>query len=397
MKKSISIIGGGSAAIAFAAYLDTEKFDLVLYEKNKALARKFLVAGDGGFNLTHGSSIEEIIKQYEPRGFLNDALLQFSNDDFRHWLKEIGIETYVGSSGRVFPIKSIKPIEVLQAILKVLENKGVQIQTGKQWTGWNEDNSLQLNDSESVKSDIVVYALGGGSWKVTGSDGSWLSLFESKNIPCIEFKAANCAFEIQWPKDFIAHHAGKALKNITISSSRKTCKGELSVTSFGLEGNAIYPLSSNIQSDLASIGHAQIFIDFKPMFSEEALLSKLENSKAKSINDKLKTDLALSNSAIQMVKNNLSKEAYGDYVSLSKTIKRLPLKIVSAAPIDEAISTTGGIALEAVDELFQLKEIPNHYCIGEMMDWNAPTGGYLLQGCFSMGVKLARHLNAREA
>ncbi len=392
MKKRISIIGGGSAAIAFAAHIDTNKFDVVLFEKNKAIARKFLVAGDGGFNLTHGSGINEMLKEYEPLGFLDEALCQFSNEDFRQWLKGIGIETYTGSSGRVFPIKPTKPIEVLQAIIKVLKKKGIQIQTGKQWTGWNLDNSIQLNGSESVQSNIVVYALGGSSWKVTGSDGSWLSLFNSKNIPNKEFKAANCAFKIQWPKEFATHHVGKALKNITLSSS-KTYTGELSITSFGLEGNAIYPLSTEIQTELSTIGEASVFIDFKPMFSYEALLSKLEKSKEKSISNKLKADLALSNTAIQMVKNHLSKEAYADYISLSKSIKRLPLKIIAAAPIDEAISTSGGIALEAIDENFQLKALPNHYCIGEMLDWTVPTGGYLLQGCFSMGVKLASHLN----
>jgi len=395
LKKRISLIGGGSAAIAFAAHIDTEKFDVVLYEKNKAVARKFLVAGDGGFNLTHGRDIHEMLKHYEPLGFLDMALSQFSNEDFRQWLKEIGIDTYVGSSNRVFPIKSIKPIEVLQAILNVLKNKGIQIHTGKQWTGWNSNNSLQLNGSESAHSDIVVYALGGSSWKVTGSDGSWLDLFKSKNIKTNPFNASNCAFKIQWPKEFATHHAGKALKNIKLSS-RKTCTGELSITSFGLEGNAIYPLSTEIQTELANIGEATVFIDFKPMFSEEVLFRKLEESKSKSITDKLKTDLALSNTAIQMIKNHLSKETYADYASLSKTIKRLPLKILAAAPIDEAISTTGGIALEAIDEHFQIKEMPNHYCIGEMLDWNAPTGGYLLQGCFSMGVKLARHLNTQE-
>ncbi len=397
MKKQICILGGGAAALALASYIDVSKYEVHIYEKNKALARKFLVAGDGGFNLTHGSSIQDIIKQYEPQGFLDDALHQFSNDDFRAWLKETGIETYVGSSGRVFPIKSIKPIEVLQAILKTLKNKGIEIHLGMHWTGWNKDNLLQLNGSDSLKSDIVVFSLGGSSWKVTGSDGTWLEHFKSKNIQNIDFKASNCAFKIAWPSEFIMHHAGKALKNITLRCSSKTFTGELSITTFGLEGNAIYPLSSEIQTELATSGEATIFIDFKPMFSEEALLSKLEKSKEKSISNKLKTDLNLSNTAIQMIKNHLSKEVYSDYASLSKTIKQLPFKILAAAPIDEAISTTGGISLDAVDENFQLKQMPNHYCIGEMLDWNAPTGGYLLQGCFSMGVKLARHLNAQES
>ena len=148
-----------------------------------------------------------------------------------------------------------------------------------------------------------------------------------------------------------------------------------------------------IQSDLANSGQAQICVDFKPMFSEKDLINKLEKSKAKSISDKLKTDLVLSNTAIQIIKNHLNKDANSDYAILAKTIKQLPLIVTAAAPIDEAISTSGGIALEALDENFQLKGFPNHYCIGEMLDWNAPTGGYLLQACFSMGVKLARHLN----
>ncbi len=393
LKKTISIIGGGASALAFSAFIDTNKYEVVLFDKNKALARKFLVAGDGGFNLTHGSMIDEMLNHYEPKGILDEALLAFTNEDFRKWLKDLGIETYVGSSGRVFPVKPIKPIEVLQAILNLIKNKGIQIKTNMEWTAWNTNNSIELNKSDAIKTDIVVFALGGSSWKVTGSDGNWLRFFESKQIPTLAFEASNCAFELNWSEEFTKNHAGKSLKNIALSTANKSYKGELTVSEFGLEGNAIYPLSTELKNQIKSDGHAIINIDFKPMLTDQEVLHKLLKSKAKNSNEKLKLDLNLSSTAIQIIKNNLSKEAYLNNLTLAKAIKQLPLSIVNAAPIDEAISTTGGIALEAIDEHYELKQLKNHYCIGEMLNWNAPTGGYLLQGCFSMGAKLARHLN----
>jgi uncharacterized flavoprotein (TIGR03862 family) len=395
LKKTISIIGGGASALAFSAFIDTNKYEVVLFDKNKALARKFLVAGDGGFNLTHGSVMDEMLNHYEPKGFLDEALLAFTNEDFRKWLKELGIETYVGSSGRVFPLKPIKPIEVLQAILNLLKKKGIHIKTNMEWTAWNTNNSIELNNSDVIKTDIVVFALGGSSWKVTGSDGNWLRFFESKQIPTQAFEASNCAFKLNWPEEFIKNHAGKSLKNIALSSSNKTYKGEVTVSEFGLEGNAIYPLSTEIKKQIKSNGQALINIDFKPMLTDQEVFNKLLNSKAKNSNEKLKLDLKLSSTAIQIIKNNLSKEAYLDNLTMAKAIKRLPLIAIAPATIDEAISTTGGISLEAIDVHYELKQLKNHYCIGEMLDWNAPTGGYLLQACFSMGVNLAKYLNTK--
>lgn len=395
MKKSVSIIGGGPAALALAAFIDTGVYVVSIYEKNKSTARKFLVAGDGGFNLTHGSATENMIQHYEPIGFLDAAIKSFTNKDLRTWLSHIGIDTFEGSSNRIYPIKGIKPIEVLQAILQVLKNKNITIHTEHEWVGWDADNAILFKDKAAIQSDITVFALGGATWKVTGSDGHWLQTFKEKGIPTLPFTASNCAFEVQWSKEFIEQHAGKPLKNIAVKIGDSTSKGELVITSFGLEGNAIYALSSSIQKALKKEGKALIYIDLKPIWTEGQVLEKLLKAKGRTIQDKLKSDLSINSSAIQMLKNQLIKDDYKDFNILAKTIKQVPITITASGILDEAISSYGGIALEAIDENFQLKNIPNQYCIGEMLDWNAPTGGYLLQACFSMGVFLARRLNEK--
>ena len=378
-----------------AAFIDTDAYALTIYEQNKTPGRKFLVAGDGGFNLTHGSPIAAMAAQYEPAGFLDEALHSFSNDDLRSWLDGIGIKTFEGSSKRIYPLQGIKPIAVLQAILKHLHERGIHIQTECKWLGWNSDNALLFENKAPVKTDITVFALGGGSWKVTGSNGLWLDVFKEKGISVTPFLAANCAFQVSWPQELLQAHAGKPLKNIAISCGGKTAGGEVVLTGFGLEGNAIYALSSEIQKALETEGNALIAMDFKPMWSLEQVLQKLLAGKNQNIQQILKTDLKLSSAAIQILKSQLSKTAYLDPVQLATAIKQLPLRINASADIDEAISTSGGIALDAIDADFQLKALPSQYCIGEMLNWNAPTGGYLLQACFSMGVALAKHLNRK--
>lgn len=395
MKKTITIIGGGSAAIALAAFLDNEKFEVTIFEKNKALGRKFLVAGDGGFNLTHSEDITSFIERYTPSHFLKEALLNFKNTDFRNWLDSIGIPTYIGSSKRVYPKEGIKPIEVLKAIQTVLIEKGVKIECNKTFTGWDKNNNLEFNNQEIIPSDYTIFALGGGSWKVTGSDGSWLPIFEKKGINIIPFQASNCGYHIKWENDFILKHAGVPLKNISISCLNKTQKGEVVITKFGLEGNAIYALSPEIRLALNKHKKATIHIDLKPTLSYEDIVLKLNNSKCKTTTEALKIELKLSTAQVGLLKNYVSKEDFLTIETLAQKIKNLPLKVIKSAELNESISTVGGISLSAIDLNFQLNTIKKNYCIGEMLDWDAPTGGYLLQACFSMGVSLAQHLNAR--
>ena len=395
MKKSVSIIGGGPAAIALASFLNPDIFEVIIYEKNKTIGRKFLVAGKGGFNLTHSEPINDMIKRYGPGSFLENALLNFNNDDFRTWLDQLGVPTMVGSSRRVYPKGEIKPIEVLDALTSHMFDRGVSIEQERAWTGWNRRDELVFNKMIQVKSDITVFALGGASWNVTGSDGSWLNLFQDREVKCIPFEASNCAFKIDWPGDLGKRYAGDPLKNIALSCQRTKHKGEVVLSKFGLEGNAIYALSGLLRNELKEKGKATLTIDLKPMLTEQEVLNKLEKTALKNTTDALRTDLKLSMVQLAMLKNYTTKEEFVDKALLASKIKNLELEVTGTAPLNDAISTVGGIAINAVDEHFQLLKLEGNYCIGEMLDWDAPTGGYLLQANFSMGKTLADHLNEK--
>jgi uncharacterized flavoprotein (TIGR03862 family) len=392
MKKTISIIGSGPSSLLLAAFLDTEKFDITIFEKNKTAGRKFLVAGKGGFNLTHSESISNFIERYTPSDFLKDALLNFTNNDFRNWLKDIRIPTFIGSSKRVYPKEGIKPISVLNTILNHLKERGVTLKFEHTFSGWDAENNIIIND-KTITSDYTVFSLGGGSWKITGSNGTWIDTFKEKEIKTVPFEASNCAFKIDWKPNFINQNEGNPLKNITISCDGKTQKGEAIITKFGLEGNAIYGLSPQIRATLKSEEKARIYIDFKPTFSLEEVTLRVKNSSFKNTTQILKKELKLSTSQIDLLKTYLSKEDYLNSEILAKYIKEFPLEITALGILDAAISTVGGIDLDAVDTNFQLRKIKNQFCIGEMLNWDTPTGGYLIQGCVSSGVYLAKHLN----
>ena len=394
MKKTVSIVGGGPAALILAALLNCQKFNVTIYEKNKTLGRKFLVAGKGGFNLTHSEPVTELIARYTPPHFLEKALLNFDNDDFRDWINTIGIPTYIGSSKRVYPERGIKPITVLNAILELLDKQGVAIRYQHTWTGWTSNDDLVFNAITEIKSDYTIFALGGGSWKITGSDGTWLNLFERKSIPIVPFQSSNCAYRVEWPKDFISEHEGSPLKNIAISCLNKKQKGEVVITRFGLEGNAIYALSPQIREELESQQKAIVFLDMKPTLRADDLLQKIKKSTFRKTSETLQKEIKLSPAQIGLLKKYLSKETYLNPALLAQNIKKLSIEITGSGLLNDAISTTGGIQLNAVDENFELKDKKSNYCIGEMLDWDAPTGGYLLQACFSMGMHLARHLNS---
>ena len=396
VNKVIAIIGSGPAALMLAATLNEKLFDVTLYEKNAAPARKFLVAGDGGFNLTHSEEIKQFITRYTPTSFLEKSILSFTNTDLSNWLKQIGIDTYTGTSKRIFPIKGIKPIDVLNAILNELKQKNVQIKTKHKWKGWNDKNELIIqhdNKELVVKADIVVFALGGASWEKTGSDGSWVSLFKEKDIKVVPFQPSNCAYQIKWDEKFLKQAEGKSLKNIAITCDEVERKGEVVITQFGIEGGAVYGLSPQIRKKLNDTPSATIYLDLKPSLSLETIKDKFIHKGDKTLTTILKEDLNLSLVQVTLLKSSLTKEEFINVDILTNKIKKLPLQITAMAPIDESISTVGGIALDEVDAYFQLKRMPKHFAIGEMLDWDAPTGGYLLQACFSMGVYSGKRIN----
>ena len=395
MKKQIAIIGGGPSAFLLAAFLDVEKFTVTIYEKNKTSGRKFLVAGKGGFNLTHSEPIDQLIKRFTSNNFLNKSLQNFTNTDFRNWLDQIGIPTYIGSSKRVYPKEGIKPIEVLNAILKSLKEKGIVMKYEHTFSDWDDAGNPMINN-KAIQSDYTVFSLGGGSWKITGSDGNWLDTFAKKGIKTKVFQASNCGYQIDWEPAFIQKHEGTPLKNIAISCNASIQKGEAVITTFGLEGNSIYGLSPQIREQLDTNSKATVYIDFKPSLTLENIGSKIKSSTYRNTTEILKKGLKLSTAQIDLLKTYLSKESYLTTELLAENIKSFPLEIINIASVDEAISTVGGIDIDAISENFELKNMSNQFCIGEMLDWDAPTGGYLLQGCASIGVSLASYLNEKD-
>lgn len=394
--KNLTIIGGGPAALMLAAQIDTEKYQVTLCEKKKTVGRKFLVAGEGGLNLTYNSSLKSLINQYAPSEFMAPIIRQFTNEDLINWLNVIGVPTFIGSSNRVFPEPKLKPIEVLKKIVENISTKDIKFQTDTKWLGWDENGHLSFENFDENEPDIVIFALGGASWKVTGSDGAWRKTFEARGVNVLPFRAANCAFEVDWKRDFITTHAGKPLKNIAVRYNGHFAKGELVVSKFGLEGNAIYAVSQKIQESLLTEKNVVVYLDLKPTMTVVQILAKYKNSKRSKVTAILKEDLNLDRTAIGVLKQFSDKNTFSNPDLLAATIKSVPVILQSAGELDEAISSLGGIDLAEVDAHFQLKKIPNTYAIGEMLDWYAPTGGYLLQGCFSMGFVLAKYLNGLE-
>lgn len=395
MKRKVAIFGGGPSALILSCMLDSAIFDVTVYEKNKACGRKFLVAGKGGFNLTFWEPMQAFKEKYLPKSFMDRALHHFSNEDLRSWLSDLGVETFVGTSRRVFPLKGTKPIQVLEAILQKAVSKGVKIECNKEWKGWSNEGHPLVGEEEVV-SDYNVFCMGGATWPKTGSIGDWSKYMLDKGISILPFEPSNCAFSVDWPKHLLDEVEGSPLKNISISCENKEKKGEVVITQFGLEGNAIYALSDNIRRAVKEEGRATIMIDLKPIFSVEDILQKKTNSRSKNISEFLKRDLKLDRTARILLKACTTKQEFVDMELLAKKIKSLEIEITGMGRLEEAISSVGGVDTVELTEEYELKKMPNSFCIGEMVDWDAPTGGYLLQGCFSMGALLAFALNQRH-
>lgn len=397
MKKTISIIGGGASALILGCELNTKKYTVSIFEKNTALARKFLVAGDGGLNLTHSEDEKKFILRYTPYKFLEAAFKHFSNKDLIRWLNNLEIETFEGSSGRIFPKKGLKPIEVLNRLEEKIKNNHVTLNFKHEWTGFSLNNELLFktpSGNKEIKSDIVIFCLGGASWPVTGSKGDWLIFFSEKKIKTIKFEASNCSFKINWPKELIKNIEGKPLKNISIKCGNKVHAGEVVITSFGIEGSGIYPLTSQIREELNTLGIAKIYIDLKPLVTSSNALKKIIDPRSNvSYTDNCVKQLNLNKTQIALIKSSMSKSDFLDPIKFVNNLKNLELSITALGSIEDAISTVGGISLTEISEKFELKKLKNNYVIGEMLDYDAPTGGYLLQSCFSMGKYLADHLN----
>lgn len=374
----IAIIGGGPAGLMAADTLAPHS-EVDLYEHGRNIGRKLLVAGQGGFNLTNQAEGEELLKHYSPTGFLDEALSTFSPNELRAWLAELGIETYIGTSGRVFPVKGIKPIDVLECIRLRLVQRGVRMHTEHAFTSFNAEGRVVVENNEALvdlEVDHVIFALGGASWPVTGSTGIWPVLFNGIGIDALPFRASNCGVEIAWPSSFIQAHEGKPLKNVRFAAGKLGAWGEATITKHGLEGNAIYPVVPALRD-----GETVLHADLKPDSTMQRLMERIGNKAAKHFAEAV----GMNRVQLALVKAFTPKEVFATPHRFAEAIKDLCLPVSGLRPVGEAISTVGGIPVGALNADFSFKAHPHFSAIGEMVDWDAPTGGFLLQGCFAMG------------
>lgn len=375
--KPIIIIGAGPAGLMAAQHLAKQGHVVHIYEQNKAAARKFLVAGDGGFNLTHSEPIVDFVERYDTLQ-IKDMVRTFDNKATVYWLSSIGIPTYTGSSGKIFPQKPIKPIQVLQAWLAHLQNLGVSISYQYRFVDFDANSVYMEHKGEVVakKYHKLILGLGGGSWQKTGSDASWIPVFEKRGIKITPLQAANSGYNTSEDWSDIE---GQVLKNIQVSYQGYSKLGEMVFTNYGVEGSPLYYMNRFTRRQNFPL---DLYIDLKTDVSEEQLVQKL--SSGSGITAILKDKLKLSKTALALLKK-LDKTTFTNPIALAKSIKNYPIQVVGLRPIDEVISTAGGVSFDDLDENLALYKYPNIYCVGEMLDWEAPTGGYLLQGCFSTG------------
>ncbi len=364
----IKVIGAGPAGLMAAEVLARAGHRVIIHDHMAAPARKFLLAGCGGLNLTHSEALDGFLDRYgEAKAFLEPAIRAFPPDALIAWAHGLEIETFVGSSGRVFP-KQMKASPLLRAWLRRLEGLGVSLVPRSRWQGFD--------------GAPTILALGGASWPQLGSDAQWLPVFADKGITVHPFKPANSRFLVHWSPVFRQKFAGTPIKNVALTYAGKRVRGELMVSQEGIEGGAIYALSKGLRE---RPGHP-VIIDFRPDITEEVLAQRLTRPRGKdSQSNFLRKVAGLSPVAINLLRETgTAPNAQG--------IKAMPLKLERPAGITRAISSAGGVARDEVDQHFQLKKVQGTYCVGEMLDWEAPTGGYLLQACFSTAVMAARHL-----
>ena len=377
-----------------------------LFEAQATVGRKFLVAGHGGFNLSNSEEMTGFAGRFGAEQPRFAALLQhFSPLDLRAWTADLGIETFVGTSGRIFPVAAHKPADLLRAWLGRLRALGVEIVTRHRWLGFAGATGLRLrNESPGpdagrefiIEPTATVLALGGASWAKTGSDGTWTALLRDIGVPMVPFAPANCGAEVRW-SDFFQEKVGRApLKNIALAApGGPAVRGELLLTEYGVEGTPVYALTPAVRAGLAAGGPAVLHLNLKPDLPPAVLLQKLRQPRDKaSFADFLKKALHLGAPVLTLLRELRPDCATLEAGVLAELLTALPLPIAGLRPLDEAISTAGGVPFAAVDEHLMLRQRPGTYVAGEMLDWEAPTGGYLLQGCFSTGAWVGRAIAA---
>tara|TARA_R110002096_G_scaffold208094_1_gene394586 strand:+ start:1681 stop:2844 length:1164 start_codon:yes stop_codon:yes gene_type:complete len=359
-----------------------------LYDSMPSLGRKFLMAGKSGLNLTHAEPVDRFLSRFgTARPYLENAIEHFPPNAVREWALALGTKTFVGTSGHVFP-KSMKAAPLLRAWIRELRARGVSVHVRHEWVGWDDVGGLAFATPEgkkNVKADATILALGGASWPQLGSDASWVPYMKKAGIAVQPFEPANCGFNITWSDHFKERFAGEPLKAVALTTDDVRLNGECVVTEYGIEGSGVYQHARALREAIEEKGEAVLRLDLMPDVSLDKVITRLSKPRgSKSFSNHLKKTVFLSG-----VKANLLRECAPDRLDdverLAEAIKSLPIKLTGARPIEEAISSAGGVAFEALDEGFMLTSKPGTFCTGEMLNWEAPTGGYLLNACMALG------------
>ena len=393
---NVAVIGGGPAGLMAAEVLAGGGVEVDVYDAMPSVGRKFLLAGVGGMNITHSEPFEAFVSRYGARAAEVRPLLEaFPPDALRAWIHALGVETFVGSSGRVFP-KDMKAAPLLRAWLHRLREAGVRFHVRQRWLGWNDDGALRFATPAgevTVKTGATVLALGGGSWAKLGSDGAWVPVLAQRGIGIAPLVPSNCGFDLAggWSEHLRSRFAGQPLKTVALrftdaGGRLHERRGELMLSNTGIEGSLVYALSAPLRDAIAAQGAVTVALDLAPDKSPERVLAEVAHPRgARSLSSHLASRAGIKGAKMALLHEILTPERLNDPAALAHAIKSLPLTLAAPRPLDEAISSAGGVRFEALDEHLMLRKLPGVFCAGEMLDWEAPTGGYLLTACCASG------------
>ena len=397
--KRLAIVGGGPAGLMAAEVARAAGLAVDLFEAKGSVGRKFLIAGKGGLNLTHSEPRPGFDARYRERtAEVGRWLDDFDGDALREWARGFGIETYVGTSGRVFPMDR-KAAPLLRGWVRRLRESGVGFHVQHRCLGWSEDRGLCFatpDGERRVIADAVVLAMGGGSWPELGSDGAWVSALTERGVDIAPLQPANCGFDIGWSMHLAQRHAGAPLKPVVAhwhdaNFIEHSLQGECVITANGIEGSLVYALSADLRDEIARHGEARLNLDLVPGRELERLQRDLGKQRnGRSLGEHLRRQVGITGVKTALLHETLDKDQLSDMTQVAATLKRLPLRLTAARPIAEAISSAGGVRMEGLDDGLMLRNLPGVFCAGEMLDWEAPTGGYLLTACFASGLRAGR-------
>jgi uncharacterized flavoprotein (TIGR03862 family) len=395
----LAVIGGGPAGLMAAETARAAGVEVDLYDAMGSVGRKFLLAGKGGLNLTHGEAPDRFVARYGTRqAEIGRWLAAFDAAALRAWAAELGVETFVGSSGRVFP-QDLKAAPLLRRWVRRVRDAGVDFHMHHRWLGWQADGALRFATPQGermVHAGATILALGGASWPQLGSDGGWVAPLQGAGVDIAPLQPANCGFELDWSNHLRSRFAGAPLKPVVAHwvdrhGTARSRQGEFVLSEYGIEGSLVYAIGAELREQIAACGEARLMLDLVPGYTQAALADRLASPRGKhSIGDWLRRRAGLDAAKCAQVVELTDPATRADPRELAARLKALPLRLRAPRPVVEAISTAGGVRLEALDETLMLRDRAGVFCAGEMLDWEAPTGGYLLTACFASGLLAGR-------